>query len=81
MFESRIKKILCQLFLISQESINEDTSADNVSKWDSLGHMNLISALEEEFKINFTDEQIIEMLSYPLIVCTLKECLQLNAVN
>lgn len=74
--EMRIKKILSQLFGISIEDINEDTSPDTVSKWDSLAHMNLVVALEEEFGVNFTSEQIIEMLNYPLIVLTVKEILR-----
>lgn len=74
--EARVKKILAQSFNIAVESINEDTSSDNVAKWNSLAHMNLVVALEEEFGVSFTDEQIIEMLSYPLIVLTVKEALQ-----
>lgn len=73
--EGRVKKILAQLFSISEESINEDTSSDNVPKWSSLAHMSLVVALEEEFGVSFTDEQIIEMLNYPLIVLTVKEAL------
>lgn len=76
MLEVRVKKILAQSFGISIESINEDTSSDNVAKWNSLAHMNLVVALEEEFGVSFTDEQIIEMLSYPLIVLTVKEVLK-----
>lgn len=73
MVETRIKKILSQLFAISPDSIDDNTSSDSVMKWDSLGHMNLLVALEEEFGVSFTDEQMIEMLSYPLIVLTIKE--------
>ena len=76
MLEVRVKKILAQSFGISIESINEDTSSDNVAKWNSLAHMNLVVALEEEFGVSFTDEQIIEMLSYSLIVLTVKEVLK-----
>lgn len=76
MFEARIKKILAQLFSISEDSINDETSSDNIAKWNSLAHMNLVVALEEEFKISFSDEQMIEMLSYPLIVLTVKEATQ-----
>lgn len=73
--EIRVKKILAQSFGIPMESINDDTSSDNVAKWNSLAHMSLVVALEEEFGVSFTDEQIIEMLSYPLIVLTVKEAL------
>lgn len=35
--------------------------------------MNLVVALEEEFHIQFSDEQMMEMLSLPLVVCVVKE--------
>ena len=37
-----------------------------------LAHMNLVMALEKQFKIKFTDDEITEMLSYELIVEIIK---------
>jgi len=34
--------------------------------------MNLVMALEKQFKIKFTDDEITEMLSYELIVEIIK---------
>ena len=39
----------------------------NTKKWDSLAHMNLIMALENELKIKFTDNEITEMLTFELV--------------
>lgn len=33
--------------------ITRDSNARNVSGWDSLAHINLISAIEQEFRIKF----------------------------
>ena len=44
-----------------------------MKKWDSLAHMNLVVGLEEEFKIRFTDEEIIEIVTYPLICAIVRE--------
>ena len=33
--------------------ITRDSNARNVSGWDSLAHINLISAVEQEFRIKF----------------------------
>jgi len=55
------------------EQLNEESSPDNVKNWDSLKHMNLILALEEEFDVSFSDEEIVELLSVEIIVETLKE--------
>jgi len=37
-----------------------------------LKHMNLIVALEEEFGVTFSEDEIVEMLNYKLIKETLK---------
>jgi acyl carrier protein len=51
------------VFEIPIEEINEDTSPDNVGSWDSLKHMNLVVALEEEYDIEFIEEEIVEMMN------------------
>jgi acyl carrier protein len=38
--------------------------------------MNLIVALEEEFNIQFTDEEMLQMLNFQLISLILKEKLE-----
>ncbi len=36
----------------------------SIASWDSIGHMNLISALEENFDIEFETEDVIDFSSY-----------------
>lgn len=33
--------------------INDSTSSEEIEDWDSLNHINLVSAIEKEFKIKF----------------------------
>ncbi len=42
----------------------KDLSYQSVSVWDSIGHMSLIAALEDEFDILFDAEDIIDFSSY-----------------
>lgn len=70
---NRILKIVSQVMAVPLEQLNEESSPDTVKNWDSLKHMNLILALEEEFNITFSDEEIVEMLSVEIIVEVLKE--------
>jgi acyl carrier protein len=65
--ENRIKKVMSAVFEIPVEQINNESSPDNIELWDSLRHMQLVVALEEEFNIRFEDEEISEMLNYQLI--------------
>ncbi len=37
------------------------TSANDIEEWDSLTHMNLIQAIEEEFKIEFEFFEIMDL--------------------
>ncbi len=39
----------------------------SVAAWDSLGHLNLILALEAEFNVSFSPEDVINMRSLGLI--------------
>ena len=66
--ESKIKNILSAVFDIPVEDINHDSSPDNIENWDSIKHMNLVFALEEEFNILFSDNEILEMLSLSNII-------------
>ena len=63
----RIKNIMSAVFEIPVHEIDENSSPDNIESWDSLKHMNLIIALEEEFEIEFTDDEILETMNYALI--------------
>ncbi len=58
---------------LSVEEIREDSSPDTIEAWDSLRHMNLVLALEEAFGVQFTEEEIVEMLNVQLIVDILKD--------
>ncbi len=66
--ENRIKKVMSNVFNINVDSINNESSPDNIENWDSLKHMNLIIALEEEFRIEFDDEEIVDSMNYALIL-------------
>ncbi len=65
--EDRIKNIMSAVFEIPEEQIKDNSSPDTIESWDSLKHMNLIIALEEEFEVEFTDNEIFEMMNYTLI--------------
>ena len=46
---------------------------DTIENWDSLRHLNLILALEEEFEVSFDEEETINIVSYLLIKTVLEE--------
>lgn len=50
------------------DEIELTSSPDTLASWDSLKHMNLILALEEEFGVMFDDDQIVNMVKVDLIL-------------
>ena len=70
--EDELRKVLSNVFNISEETVNEETSIDNVGEWDSLKHLELVLALEQKFDVTLTEEETVEILNYPLIKMTLE---------
>jgi acyl carrier protein len=77
--EEILKQVMASVLNIDIESINEDASMDTIEKWDSLHHMNLVLALEEEFKITIPDEDAGNITSYQLIKLVLNDLLKQNS--
>jgi acyl carrier protein len=69
--KERVFQTVSQILGLRPEEINEQSSPETIAGWDSLKHMNLILALEEEFGVSFTDEEIMSMVSVELILDTL----------
>tara|TARA_B110000971_G_C19727028_1_gene371329 strand:+ start:370 stop:612 length:243 start_codon:yes stop_codon:yes gene_type:complete len=62
--EERYKKIFVLSLSIEKDKANNDLKYNDVPEWDSIGHMTLISDLEEEFKITLETDDIIDFSSY-----------------
>ncbi len=69
--EEKVLKIVSNVMEIPVGQLDVQSSSDTVANWDSLRQMNLTLALEEEFKVSFTDEEIINMQNVEKIIKTL----------
>lgn len=49
------------------ESVDEESSPDSISTWDSASHIHLILAIESEFSVELSPDDATEMLSVRLI--------------
>ncbi|WP_130471012.1 acyl carrier protein [Candidatus Magnetaquicoccus inordinatus] len=70
--ENLVKQIVSNVMAVPVDSIHNDSSPESIDSWDSLRHMNLILALEQEFKVTFSEEQITEMMRVATIISTIK---------
>ena len=71
--ESRLKQVMADVFGIDAASVNEQSSMETIERWDSMNHLKLIMALEEQFDVAFSEDQIVQLFSYELIRSTLSE--------
>ena len=57
----RLNEVFRDVFEDDEITVNEDTTADDIEDWDSLEHINLISAVEDEFGIRFKMGEVSSM--------------------
>tara|TARA_Y100000389_G_C17404654_1_gene487366 strand:+ start:1139 stop:1357 length:219 start_codon:yes stop_codon:yes gene_type:complete len=69
----KLKKIFIRIFK-KKEVLK--LSSNKVSSWDSLKHLDLIFALEEEFNIKFTNKEITSIKNYKICLKILKKKLK-----
>lgn len=59
----RVFSLLAVILDIDREALTLESSPDTLEEWDSIKHMDIILALEEEFGIQFRDEEIVKISS------------------
>jgi acyl carrier protein len=57
----RVRGIAADVLKVSGSAITAETSLESIEAWDSLQHLNLILALEQEFGVQFEPEEIDQM--------------------
>ena len=58
---SRLEKVIREVFPIEAETIDENWTSDDIPDWDSVGHLNLIMEIEKEFDIKIEIEEMFEV--------------------
>lgn len=69
----RVRIIVAGVLGLPAGEVRPDSSPDTLPVWDSLQHMNLVLALEREFGLQFTPEEIEELLSVELAAALVEE--------
>lgn len=57
----RLNEVFQDVFDDEDIVVDEETTADDIEDWDSIEHINLISAVESEFGIRFTMGEVSGM--------------------
>jgi len=71
--ESQVRKVLAAVLSIEIDVIDRSSDRNTLPRWDSLRHMNLVLALEQEFGVEIADEEIPLLFSVEGILRLLEE--------
>ena len=64
MDENKYKSAFQEAFTIDEKKDLSNLKYQEIEEWDSIGHMTLISNLEEKFGITFSTDDIVDFSSY-----------------
>jgi acyl carrier protein len=67
-----VKQLLANALGISVERIGDDAARGRLRNWDSVGHVDVITALEDHFAVKLDDAELLQMTSLPEIVAVLR---------
>ena len=62
--KKKYEKIFIKALSIDKSKFSEKIEYNEVPEWDSIGHMTLISELEDGFKITIETDDIIDFSSF-----------------
>ena len=71
--ENKLKKIFNRIF---KKKKVENLSSNDDKTWDSIKHLDLIFALEEEFHIKFNNKEILNIKNYQTCLQIIKKKLK-----
>ncbi len=69
----QLQEAIADTLNIDANTINESSSADTLPAWDSLGHVNLMVALEDTFDVELEVEDFPKLTSVAAILAYLNE--------
>ena len=65
---SRVRELLAQVLDVPAASVGPEFSTSSSGAWTSLNHLMLISQIESEFGVVFSNQEIRELTSFTAIV-------------
>ena len=60
----KYRKVFSKSLSIDENKVKNDLKYNDIPEWDSIGHMTLMSGLEEEFNISLETDDIVDFSSF-----------------
>ncbi|HPY84634.1 acyl carrier protein [Ruminococcus sp. XPD3002] len=70
---TRLNSVFRDVFDDDSLSVSENTTSADIEDWDSIEHINLISAVEDEFSMQFRMREVSGMKNVGEMIAIIKE--------
>jgi acyl carrier protein len=70
--QDRLRRVFVDTLELGDGVDVENLNYRDIPEWDSLGHMTLVAAIEDEFDVQLDTEQVIGLSSFKIAVETLR---------
>lgn len=71
--EQKIQNLIAKTLEVDVEEVELDTAVGDLPEWDSLHHLMIIKAIEEEYNIKFEQEDLAELEDVSDLIALVKE--------
>ncbi len=68
LLNERIFAVVADVLEVSAGKVTPDSSPETMETWDSVHHLNLVLALEQEFNLQFEPEEMDQLKDVPHIL-------------
>ena len=70
--QNRVREVIAQAFQVPVEQVSADAGVGSIEKWDSLGHLELMLALESTFDVHISSQAMLDLQSVEAITAFLQ---------
>jgi acyl carrier protein len=70
--QQRLRNTFVEALALGDDVDVENLKYRDIDEWDSVGHMALVAAIEDEFDVQFETEQVIDMSSFKVALDMVK---------
>jgi len=64
----QVRQIVADTFGMAEEDVSSEPLPETVEGWDSVGHLNMIFALEQQLEVSFDPEEFEHLVTVDAIV-------------
>ena len=68
----RVEEVVASVFSVDPSEVTDQSSKETIPEWDSMGHLSLVTSLEERFKISLAIADAMDMTNVGQIKRVLK---------